>query len=82
MTDRLAAAVAGLVAALREEAGPAALDAPDRLLSIDETCAALSIGRSLLFGELQAGRLRSMKVGRRRLIPAQAIADYIAGHLA
>jgi excisionase family DNA binding protein len=78
MTDRLAAAVAELVTALREEAGATALDAPDRLLSIDEARDALGIGRSLLFGEIGAGRLRSVRVGRRRLIPAGAIAEYVA----
>jgi excisionase family DNA binding protein len=78
MTERLEAAVAELVAALREETGPAALGAPDRLLSIGEARDALGIGRSLLFGEIGAGRLRSVRVGRRRLIPASAVAEYVA----
>ena len=38
----------------------------------------LSIGRSALYGELAAGRLRSVKVGRRRLVPSGAIAEYVA----
>lgn len=80
MTDRLAAAMAELVEALREdlrteaEAGPRA---PDRLLSVDEAASALGLGRSLTYGELQAGRLRSVKVGRRRLIPADAVSQFI-----
>jgi excisionase family DNA binding protein len=80
MTDRLALALAELVDALRAEARasvPPDAGAPDRLLSIDAAAEALGIGRSALYGELQAGRLRSVKVGRRRLIPAAALAAYI-----
>jgi excisionase family DNA binding protein len=81
MTDRLAAAVTELIEALREElrmeaeAGPRA---PDRLLSVDEVAATLGLGRSVIYGEIAAGRLRSFRVGRRRLISASAIAEYIA----
>jgi len=81
MTDRLIAAVTELVEALRESvrAEAAAVPrAPDRLLDIDQAAAALNLGRSLLYAEIQAGRLHSIKVGRRRLVPAQAIAEYIA----
>ncbi len=31
-----------------------------------------------LYGELAAGRLRSLRVGRRRLVPSGAIAEYVA----
>ena len=85
MTDRLSLAVAELVEAIRESvrAEAAAVPrAPDRLLSIDEAGAALSLGRSLLYAEIGAGRLRSVKVGRRRLIPAGSIAEYIADRAA
>lgn len=82
MTDRIEAAVAELAAAIRAdvlaELAPVA-NAPERLLSIDEASATLGLGRSLLYGEIQAGRLRSLTVGRRRLVPAAAIAEYIAG---
>ena len=80
MTDRLADAISELIEALRETVraeADAAPRAPDRLLSIDEAAAALNLGRSLLYSEIQAGRLRSCKVGRRRLIPAAAIAAYV-----
>lgn len=78
---RLDAALAELAEAIRAEvraelATPG--DAPDRLLSVDETAAMLGIGRTAAYGELQAGRLASVKVGRRRLIPAGAIRSYIA----
>jgi excisionase family DNA binding protein len=82
MSDRLSAAVAELIEALREEARADAVghpSAPDRLLSVDEAAAMLGLGRSSLYGEIQSGRLRSLRVGRRRLVAAAAIADYIAG---
>ena len=78
------AAVDGLVAALLAavmEAAPVG-GAPDRLLDIESASAMLGIGRSRLYAEIGAGRLRSIKVGRRRLVPAGAIADFIAAGLA
>jgi excisionase family DNA binding protein len=69
--------VAALLAAVTQVAP---LDgAPDRLLDIQSASALLGIGRSRLYDEIGAGRLRSIKVGRRRLVPAKAIADFIAG---
>jgi excisionase family DNA binding protein len=83
MTGRLEAALVELAAAIREEI--AAEDhppAPDRLLSVDEAAAMLGLGRSALYGEMGAGRLRSVKVGRRRLVPAASVATYIADRAA
>lgn len=71
--DALAAAI---LAAVRADAAPT--DGPDRLLDIDAAAEALSLGRSLLYAEIAAGRLRSVKVGRRRLIPQGALTAYIA----
>ena len=74
-------ALSELIEALRESGraeAAAAPRSPDRLLSVDEACALLSLGRSLIYSEIGAGRLRSIKVNRRRLIPVAAIADYIA----
>jgi excisionase family DNA binding protein len=85
MTDRLTAALAELVEALREEVrteADAHPPAPDRLLSVDEAAAALNLGRSALYGEVAAGRLRTVKVGRRRLVPAASIAAFIADRAA
>jgi excisionase family DNA binding protein len=73
--------VAALLAAVKEEAAPV-VGAPDRLLDIESASAMLGIGRSRLYAEIGAGRLRSIKVGRRRLVPAGAIADFIAAGLA
>lgn len=81
MTDRLSLALSELVEALREAARAEAAAiprAPDRLLSINETCEALGgIGRSLVYDLITRGELRTIKVGKRRLCPAAAIADYI-----
>ena len=76
---RLEAALAEFVEALRDEvASTSAVTAPDRLLSIAEVAELLGVGRSTLYGEVQAGRLHSLKVGRRRLIPSAAVAAYTA----
>jgi excisionase family DNA binding protein len=84
MTDRLDAALLELAAAIREEvsAASSAPPAPDRLLDIEEAGATLGIGRTATYGELAAGRLRSVRVGRRRLIPAGAIAAFIVARQA
>lgn len=70
--------VAALLEAVREEAQPVG-PAPERLLSVPEAAKALGLGRSATYEELGAGRLASFKVGRRRLVPASAIAAYVAG---
>lgn len=74
--DRIEAAVRELVAALRAEVQPKEPE-PDRLLSIPEVADALGIGRSMLYEEIRAGRIRAIKVGRRRLVPSSAVRLYI-----
>jgi excisionase family DNA binding protein len=80
--DALAAAADALeaaAAALRRAAeAPAPSEGPDRLLSVEEASRALGVGRSTVYAELGAGRLRSVRVGRRRLIPAAAVAERMA----
>ena len=71
--DELVAALLAAVAVAVPVGG-----VPDRLLDIESASAMLGIGRSRLYDEIGAGRLRSIKVGRRRLVPATAIADFIA----
>jgi excisionase family DNA binding protein len=61
---RPAALINGLI-----EASPAA----DRLAyTMDEFCRAVTIGRSLAYAEISAGRLRVVRVGRRTLVPVDA----------
>lgn len=78
MTDRLELAIAELTAAIRDElrAAEGQPGAPDRLLSIDEAAEALGVGRSRLYVEVANGSLRTVKVGRRRLVPSSAITDF------
>lgn len=79
--DRLAAVVADLAEALRIAVArtEAASPGPERLLSVYEAAETLGIGRTALYDEFASGRLRSVKIGRRRLVPASAIAELVAG---
>ena len=48
------------------------------LYRVAEAMEVLSMSRSVIYEQIRSGRLRSVKHGRSRLIPASAIADYIA----
>lgn len=50
-----------------------------RLLDRPQARAALKISVSKLDQLVASGRLRSIRIGRRRLIPAEAIEDFIEG---
>jgi excisionase family DNA binding protein len=79
-TSRIETAIRELVDALRDEL-QADAPAPDRLLDVEEAAAALGIGRTRAYVEMDAGRLESVRIGRRRLVPASAIARRIrSGH--
>jgi len=78
MTGRLDAAVSELADAIREEvraelAGPT--DGPPELLSIGQAAHRLGVGRTALYALITAGRLRSIRIGRRRLIPGDSLAE-------
>ena len=45
--------------------------------SIPEFCRLASIGRSMAYEEIKAGRLRILKCGRRTLIPVEAVNDWV-----
>ena len=47
------------------------------LYKIPEAMRLLSMSRSTIYEQLRAGRLRSVKEGRARLIPAVAITAYV-----
>lgn len=52
---------------------------PEKLaFSIEEAMAGLDLSRQKLYNEINAGRLRTYRVGKRRLVSRQAILDYIA----
>ncbi len=50
-----------------------------RLNSVETVIERLGVGRSKVYEELSSGRLRSVKVGRRRLVSEAALVDYING---
>jgi excisionase family DNA binding protein len=56
-----------------------ALRSPGKqLLRVADAMVVLSMSRSVIYEQIRSGRLRSVTQGRIRLIPAAAIADYIA----
>jgi excisionase family DNA binding protein len=46
-------------------------------LSIAEVARVTTLNRCTVYAELRAGRLRSFKVGRRRLISRRALDDWV-----
>ena len=52
---------------------------PRRLLSVPEAMACTGLGRSNFFNKIATGEIRSVKIGKRRLIPDTAIDEYIEG---
>jgi excisionase family DNA binding protein len=55
------------------------LDGKKLAYSVEETCEALGIGRALAYELIMSGRLHSIKVGARRLIPASALQELLGG---
>jgi excisionase family DNA binding protein len=74
--DRLLAHVCALrdeVERLRNE-----LDEPGpKLLSIEDAAACLSLSERTIRSFVSDGTIRSLKVGRRRLIPRSALAEFV-----
>ncbi|MEU4517958.1 helix-turn-helix domain-containing protein [Amycolatopsis sp. NPDC024027] len=57
---------------------PMPVAVPERhLYRITEAMRLLSMSRSVIYEQLRAGRLRSVKQGRARLVPAVAIQEYV-----
>lgn len=48
------------------------------LYRVPEAMRLLSMSRTVIYELIRSGRLRTVKEGRTRLVPASAIADYIA----
>jgi len=49
-----------------------------QLYRVTEAMRILGLSRSAIYRQFQSGRLRSVHQGRTRLVPAAAIADYVA----
>ena len=49
-----------------------------QLYRVSDAMRLLSLSRSVIYEQIRIGRLKSVTQGRTRLIPAMAIADYIA----
>ena len=50
---------------------------PAVLYDVDEAAEALRLSRSVLYELIRSGRLRTVKQGRRRLVPVSALAEYV-----
>lgn len=48
-----------------------------QLHPVENVMARLGVGRSTVFGLMASGELRSVKVGRRRLVSESALTDFI-----
>lgn len=47
------------------------------LYTIDEAARLIGVGRTHLYGEITAGRIESVKIGRARRVPADALELYV-----
>lgn len=59
-----------------QKQGQLATEVP-RLYRVEQTMRMLSLSRTVIYELIRSGRLRSVKQGRTRLIPASAIAEYV-----
>jgi excisionase family DNA binding protein len=53
--------------------------AKPRLFSIKQAVYELGISRTAVYELITADKIKTVKIGRRRLIPSDAIEDFIAG---
>lgn len=51
---------------------------PAVLYAVDEAATALRLSRSQLYELIRSGRLRTVKCGRRRLVPVSALDEYVS----
>lgn len=58
---------------------PKKYELPKITYSIKEACQVSSLGRTTIYNHISAQRLKAVRVGRRTLIPADALHALIAG---
>jgi excisionase family DNA binding protein len=51
---------------------------PPVVYRVEEAAEALRLTRDSVYELIRSGQLRSFKVGRRRLVPIQALTEYVA----
>ena len=49
------------------------------LYTVEEAAKALRMSRSVVYELIRSGQLRTVKVGRRRLVPVPAVGEYADG---
>jgi len=65
-----------------EPQGEAPPPEPPLAVTVPEAARLLSISPSMAWELVLRGHLRSVKIGSRRVVPRQAILDYLDGHTA
>lgn len=55
------------------------LRVPALAYRVDEAADAMRLSRSAIYELIRSGQLRTVKLGRRRLVPVQALAEYMNG---
>lgn len=53
----------------------------DGLLSVQEACAFSRLSRSEVYARMGDGRIKFLKVGKRRLVVRRSLLEFLAGHL-
>jgi excisionase family DNA binding protein len=51
---------------------------PPRLIRVEDAAQLLNVGRSAVYDLIRSRRLRTVKIGARRLVPREAIDETIA----
>lgn len=57
--------------------GPNTTEVPRLAYSVEETAATLGVGRDAIFDLIRTNRLRTFKIGARRLVALRDIEDFI-----
>ena len=62
---------------------PASIEAqPQRMLKVEQAAARAALGRTRMYELIKTGEIQSVKIGRSRRIPVEALDAYVARLLA